>query len=81
MSVSASGDVVSVSAEESVASDYHRAVLSFLNYEALRHQLMDGQVPSIRYKKNDGETVVLSVYNLCGKDEIVYNTLWVFAKE
>ena len=66
---------------ESVAPDYHRAVLSFLNYDALKHQLMEGKIPKITYKKNDGELVILSVYKLCGADELVADTLWVFAKE
>ena len=66
---------------ESVSPDYHRAVLSFLNYDALKHQLMEGKIPKITYKKNDGELVILSVYKLCESDELVADTLWVFAKE
>ena len=66
---------------ESVAPDYHRAVLSFLNYDAIKHQLMEDEVPKITYKKNDGETVILSVYKLCEADEMIADTLWVFAKE
>lgn len=67
--------------DETVDPDYHRAVLSFLNYDALKHQLMEDNVPKITYKKNDGETVILSVYKLSGADELVADTLWVFAKE
>ena len=67
--------------DETVDPDYHRAVLSFLNYDALKHQLMEDKVPKITYKKNDGETVILSVYKLSGADELVADTLWVFAKE
>ncbi len=63
---------------ESVDPDYHRAVMSFLNYDAIKHQLMEGTVPKINYKKNDGEAVVLSVYSL---GDLVSETLWVFAKE
>ena len=66
---------------ESVAPEHHRAVLSFLNYDALKHQLMEGKIPKITYKKNDGELVVLSVYKLCGAEEAFADTLWVFAKE
>ncbi len=66
---------------ESVAPDYHRAALSFLNYDALKRQLMEGKVPKITYKKTDGETVMLSVYKLSGADELVTDTLWVFSKE
>ena len=67
--------------DETVDPDYHRAVLSFLNYDALKHQLMEDKVPKITYKKNDGETVMLSVYKLSGADELVTDTLWVFSKE
>ena len=65
---------------ESVEPDYHRALLSFLNYEAIRHQLAEGKIPRILYKKSGGETVILSVYKL-GDGELVSDTLWVFAKE
>lgn len=65
---------------ESVEPDYHRAVMSFLNYEALKHQLMEGKTPKIMFKKNDGESVLLSVYKLSDTDYTVSDTLWVFAK-
>lgn len=65
---------------ESVDPDYHRAVISFLNYEALTHQLMDGKIPRIMFKKNDGESVLLSVYKLSDTDDNASDTLWVFAK-
>ncbi len=67
--------------DESVNPDYHRAVLSFMNYEALKHQLSEGTVPHIRYKKNDGEYVVLSVYKLDNATQSDSDTLWVFAKD
>lgn len=66
---------------ESVHSDDHRAMLSFLNYDAIRHQLAQNTVPKISYRKIGGEGVVLSVYRLCDEDEEIYDTLWVFAKE
>lgn len=66
--------------DESVDPDYHRAVLSFINYEALKHQLMEEKTPKITYKKKNGETVVLSVYKLCDAGDLVSDTLWVFSK-
>lgn len=65
---------------DAVNSDFHRAVMSFLNYDALKHQLMQGKIPKITYKKNNGETVILSVYRLGDVEKSVNNTLWVFAK-
>jgi diguanylate cyclase (GGDEF)-like protein len=65
---------------ESVNSDYHRAMMSFLNYEALKHQLIDGKTPKILFKKNNGENVLLSVYKLSDTDDSTVDTLWVFAK-
>ena len=65
---------------ESVNSDYHRAMMSFLNYEALKHQLIDGKTPKILFKKNNGENVLLSVYKLSDTDDSAVDTLWVFAK-
>ena len=66
---------------ETVEPDYHRAVMSFLNYEAIKHQLLENRTPKITYKKQNGETVVLSVYKLCDHSDTVSDTLWVFAKK
>ena len=63
---------------EAVDAEYHRAVMVFLNYEAIKQQLAEGKTPKITYKKTDGETVVLSVYKL--NDAETSDTLWVFAK-
>ncbi len=67
--------------DESVDPDYHRALLSFQNYEALKRQLTEGKIPKVKYKKTNGELVTLSVYKLCDADEPVSDTIWVFAKE
>ncbi|MBR5308802.1 MAG: GGDEF domain-containing protein [Clostridia bacterium] len=66
---------------ESVEPTYHRALLSFANYEAIRLQLSQGVIPRIRYKKHSGEIVVISIYNLCNGASEASDTLWVFAKE
>ena len=65
---------------ELVEPDYHRAAISFLNYEAIKHQLMEGKIPKITYKKNNGESVVLSVYKIVDGNDFVSDTLWIFAK-
>lgn len=66
--------------EDTVAPDFHRAIMSFLNYDAIRRQLLEGKTPTITYKKNDGETVVLSVYKLSDDEDAVDDTLWIFSK-
>ena len=66
--------------EDSVEPDYHRAIMSFLNYDALKQQIMEGKVPKITYKKKGGELVSLSVYKLTESNDLVSDTLWVFAK-
>ena len=66
---------------ESAESDYHRALLSFRNYDALKQQISAGKTPEITYKKLNGETVTLSVHKLCDTDETVFDTLWIFAKK
>ena len=67
--------------EDSVEPDYHRAIMSFLNYDALKQQIMEGKVPKITYKKKGGELVSLSVYKLTESNDLVSDTLWIFAKE
>ena len=64
----------------SVDPEYHRAVLSFLNYETIKHQLSDGVTPKIIYKKFNGEKVVLSVYKIGEENGEISDTLWVFSK-
>ncbi len=64
-----------------VHPDFHRALTSFLNYDAIKQQLAEDKTPSITYKKANGETVVLSVYNLAEENEGINDTLWIFARE
>ena len=67
--------------DDSVAPEFHRAMMSFLNYDALKRQLLEGKTSRITYKKTNGDTVVLSVYKLTNEDIPVGNTLWVFARD
>ena len=64
-----------------VHPDFHRAVMSFLNYDAIKRQISEDKIPSITYKKVNGETVILSGYNLTEDNGNVKETLWVFARE
>ncbi len=65
---------------ESVHSDYHRAVISFLNYDAIKRQILEGKTPTITYKKTNCEAVKLIVYKLSDDKDDVKDTLWIFAK-
>ena len=67
--------------DELVHPDFHRAVMSFLNYEAIKRELAENKTPKITYKKINGETVILSVYKLGDKTDDTSDTLWVFAKD
>ncbi len=67
--------------DDSVAPEFHRAMMSFLNYDALKRHLLEGKTPRITYKKTNGDTVLLSVYKLSDEDIAVNNTLWVFARD
>jgi len=67
--------------EESVDPDFHRAIMSFLNYAVLKQQLLDNKIPKITYKKTNGETVMLSVYKVNDEDDFANETLWVFSKD
>ncbi len=64
-----------------VHPDFNRAVVSFLNYDAIKRQIAEGKTPSITYKKTHGEIVKLSVHNLTDNKDDAGETLWVFAKE
>jgi len=66
---------------DTVHTEFHRAVISFLNYDAIKRQISEGKTPSSTYKKVNGETVILSVYNLTEDKDNAKDTLWVFARE
>ncbi len=66
--------------DDTVHPDFHRAIMSFLNYDAIKRQIAEGNTPKISYKKVNGETVILSVYKLDESKEDIKDTLWVFAK-
>lgn len=67
--------------DELVHPDYHRAVISFLNYDAIKRQLSESKIPSITYQKVNDERVTLSIYPLGDETNNVKETLWVFAKD
>ena len=67
--------------DEIVDPDFHRPMISFLNYDAIKRHLSEGSIPRITYKKNNGETVILSVYRLNDDSDDIRDTLWVFAKD
>ncbi len=67
--------------DEMVDPDFHRAMFSFLNFDALKGHIVQGKVPRITYKKNNGESVILSIYKLNDTEQLTSNTLWVFAKD
>ena len=64
-----------------VHPDFHRPVLSFLNYDAIKARVLEGKTSQITYKKVNGETVILSVYGIVGDKRDNTETLWVFAKD
>ena len=67
--------------DEIVHPDFHRALMSFLNYNAIKRHIVEGKIPTITYKKVNGETVIVSVYNLRDNKDDINETLWVFAKD
>ena len=67
--------------DETVDPDFRRALLSFMNYDAIKREIMDGKTPTITFKKLSGEKVILSIYNLNDENDAVRETLWVFSKD
>ena len=66
--------------ESTVHPDYRRSILNFLNYDAIRRQFAEGKTPTTTYKKLNGETAALSVYDLSNSTGNAGDTLWIFAK-
>ena len=67
--------------DEAVHPDFQRALMSFSNYNVLKKQLSEGNIPRISYKKLNGEMITLCVYNLNNDGDAIKDTLWIFARE
>lgn len=61
-----------------VMPDYHRAMLNFTHYDALKDQLSERPSVKVTYQKNSGASVVLSVYQVPQSNSKDSETLWVF---
>ena len=64
---------------DKVKPDYKRSMLAFLEYDVLKKQLLEGYTPSIKYEKNTGEAMRLTVYGIKENDD-VNDTIWIFEK-
>ena len=73
--------IFSMYVHETVDSDYHRAMLSFLEYDIIKRQLLAGEMPTISYAKSNGKKYRLTVYPLSGFDADNTETIWVFERE
>lgn len=63
---------------DAVHPEDYRAMMSALNYDALDAQLRAGHIPRIRYKRNDGCSMVMSIYRVSDGENSTSDTLWVF---
>ncbi len=63
---------------ELVKPEYHRSLLSFLEYDILQHQLEEGNVPAIKYERIDGVKILLKIYPISQDDSM--DSAWIFEK-
>ena len=63
---------------ELIISDYHRALLNFTHYDALKTQLAEYGSVKTTYQKISGGSVVLGIYQVPQQDQNTTETLWVF---
>lgn len=66
--------------DEMADPDFHRPLSSFLKYDVLSRQLLEGYSPSITYKKINGENFRLTVYALSEGEMNANETMWVFER-
>ncbi len=66
---------------ELVDHDHQRQLLSFLEYDALKNQLLNGYTPVMTYTKIDGGRYKLSVHLVSSGNSDTTDTLWVFERE
>ncbi len=65
---------------EFVKPNFHRAFLSFLEYDILKKQFKEQHIPEISFERIDGEKVVLRIYPVdsTGNES---DCIWAFEKE
>ena len=64
--------------DDYVNPDFHRAILSFLDYDSLKGQLKEGKIPKFTYQKKDGSSYTLSVHPMEDDKNRENETLWLF---
>lgn len=64
-----------------VKPDFHRILLSFLDYETLEKQLQSGHAPSVSYTRIDGEKMVMRIFAVFRPEGEGMDTVWTFEKE
>ncbi|MBQ7901368.1 MAG: hypothetical protein IJ365_05330 [Clostridia bacterium] len=65
---------------EMVHPDFQRVLLNFLNYDALKKHLAEGNIPSVTYTNAADEIICLSIHSISKADESAENTIWVYEK-
>ncbi len=76
----AASKVFSRYVNEMVNPDYHRTLLNFLNYDAIKKHLNEGTIPSMTYTNARDEIICLNVYSLPSPADGTTETIWVFEK-
>ncbi len=62
---------------EHVHSDHQRPMHNFIKYDVLKKQLLENSVPSMIYKKTNGEKFKVSVHKI-NNDPDLLDTVWIF---
>ena len=58
--------------------EFHRVLMSFISYDAVKEKLKNGHIPHITYIKSDGGSVNLSIYPNSKPGRQGTDTIWVF---
>lgn len=63
-----------------VNPDYHRSLMGFSNFNAIRAQIAEGHSPGITYEKISGEKIKLTVHGFSDYKDNPNETIWLFEK-
>ncbi len=63
-----------------VKPEFHRTILSFLDYNVLKNQLKDENIQRASYERIDGEQILLKIYPIVSENGDI-DCIWVFEKE
>lgn len=74
-------DIIKQYMHDYVKPEFYRTLLNFMQYDALKKQIIQGGTPELAYVKKTGRKVLLSVRSVPGTLDGEFGTIWTFERQ